>query len=110
MMGMGTALGAWWRQRPDGHRCIDEALMQAIHTIVTITASKMCTQCDCPHYHPTYTVHRDILFPLPAACIRNPGTSTVFEHKNATMQPCQCSSLAILREHNELFQVPLVES
>ena len=31
-MRAGTAAGAWWRQRPEGHRCTDEALMQAIHT------------------------------------------------------------------------------
>ena len=31
-MRAGTAAGAWWRQRPEGQCCTDEALMQAIHT------------------------------------------------------------------------------
>ncbi len=39
----GTAAGAWWRERPERHRCTDDALMQAIHTSMAITASKVCT-------------------------------------------------------------------
>ncbi len=45
-MRAGTAAGAWWRQRPERHRCTDEALMQAIRTSMAITASKACTRQD----------------------------------------------------------------
>ena len=37
----GTAAGAWWRQRPEGHYCCtNEALMQAIDTSTTYRQAK----------------------------------------------------------------------
>ncbi len=44
--------GATKRQRPERHCCVAQA-RQCIHTSMKITASKVCTQCDCPQRCPT---------------------------------------------------------